>query len=341
MSDTNTRADSLGVYFTGAGSDGGSQATAALALGNYRSATEETPLGITVTSAIANVTVDFAAGLNGTGSGSLTAVTTGSLAWTAPGDSQGTAVAIANGESKVLESAGSSGKYIRVTRTSAASLTGTATVTLASVFNNVIGMPNVTSSEATSGKNYYLAYCLKNRNSISVGSVKVFLKTLGTQRVSDSAQLGASGSGTVATTGSLSDWPDTGFARIMSNVPAIREIVYYSSRTSTTLTVPSAGRGLLGTSAGAGAATDTMDAVPGIRIAKEAPSSSHAQTIADINTAPTGVTWNSGITAATGISIGDLATTALYFLWIHRVVIAGEISTPSVLEALKFNFDAA
>jgi hypothetical protein len=340
MPELTTHADSLRMFLTGAGSDGGSQSSDALSLGNYRSSTELVSLGQVITSPISNVTVDFVGYENGTGAGTLTAIDANTLAWTPPGGSQGAGVAIANGESKLLEGANVN-QFIRVTRTSATGLTGTATVTLSNVFNNLIGFPNVSSAGATSGGNNYLAGCIKNVASTTVGGVSAFIGTLGTQQLTNTAQLGASGSGTPTTSGSFSDWPLTGFALIKTSGGTERELVYYSSRTSTVLTVPAAGRGLLGTTAAAGASTDTIDAVPGIRIGKEAPSSSHAQTIANIATSPSGITWNRGITAASGLSIGDMAPGDLYFLWLHRLVVAGEIATPSALQKIKLNFDAA
>jgi len=341
MPDLQTRADSLRLYLTGAGSDGGTQTDPNAALGNYRAASEVEGLSKTITSAIANITIDYVAGANGTGTGSLTASASDDLRWTPPGGTQGAAVTILNGESKILEGGGSTGpnQYLRVSRTSGTALTGTASLAIAEPYNAILD--NVASAEASAGDDEYRGLIMKNENTVSIGSVKFYLATLGTQRISDSAQLGASGAGTITTTGSLADWPASGFCRITTSVPALREIVYYSSRTSTSLTVPAAGRGMLGTSAAAGASADTIDAVPGIRIGKEAISSSHIQTIANENTAPSGITWNTGITAATGLSIGDLSPAAMYGLWIHRAVPAGAISAASVLQHFKNQYDAA
>src|SRR5688572_24900429 len=120
MPDAMTRADALRLYLSGAASDGGAQADPNAALGNYRSSTEVEVLAATITSPIANVTVDYVAGANGTGSGSLAATGADTLAWTPPGGTQGTAVTILNGETKILEGGSSAAnKFIRVTRTSA------------------------------------------------------------------------------------------------------------------------------------------------------------------------------------------------------------------------------
>ena len=93
-----------------------------------------------------------------------------------------------------------------------------------------------------------------------------------------------------------------------------------SPRTATSLTVPAAGRALLGTSATAGSATDTVDEVPGIRIALENVAADAIQTIADEFTAPTGRTWSTAITAATGLAIDSLARQTNYGLWVHRQI---------------------
>lgn len=345
MPDEKTRGDSIRMYLTGAGSDGGSQTDPDAALGNYRSSTLVVPLSVSIASAIANITVDAVAGANGTGSGSLIATGSDTLTWTPPGGSVGSAVTIANGETKIIEGSDKS-KFIRVTRTSATGLTGTATLTLTNQYNGVIGMDNVSSAEATAGDNEYRAFAIRNEHAtVTVGGILAWIGTLGTQATTDSAQLSGSGAGTITTTDSFADWPESGYAHILTSGGATREIVYYSSRTGTSLTVPAAGRGMLGTAAAAGASDDTVDAVPGIRIAKEAPtgdaSTGNAQTIADEDTAPTGVTWDSGITAATGLDIGDLAPGEIYFIWLHRHTPAGAQAIASAVHLIEFSFDAA
>lgn len=57
-----------------------------------------------------------------------------------------------------------------------------------------------------------------------------------------------------------------------------------------------------------------------LRIAYETPSTGAIQTIADNETAPTGVTWNTGTTSGTGISIATLAAGDEVGLWIERTI---------------------
>lgn len=346
MPDAATRGDSIRTYHTGAASHAGTQASADASLGNYLSANEVSVLGAVITSPISNVTVDFVSGENGTGAGTLTAASSSTLTWTPPGGTAGAAVTISNGETKILEGGGSDGpkKFIRVTRTSASSLTGTATVTLSDVVNNVVGFDNVSSGEASAGDNEYRCIGIKNVSSATVAGIVAYVGTLGTSRVSDVGQLGSSGSGTITTSGSLADWPESGWVHIRSSTNVTREICYYSSRTSTALTIPSGGRGLLGTSAAAGSGTDLIDAVPPIRIAKEAPASQPSgavQTVANESSAPSGVTWNTGINAAMGVSIGSLTAGQWQGLWIHRAIPAGAVAAPVVLHKVPMTFDAA
>jgi len=168
----------------------------------------------------------------------------------------------------------------------------------------------------------------------------VWLNTLGTQRTSDTGQLGASGAGTVETTGSLADWPDNGFCRITQSGGTLREIVYYSARTDTVLTVPAAGREQLGTSASAGAASDTIDAVPGLKIAKEEPSEEAFTELTDENdtASVSGFTWKTGITESTGLDVGDLTAGNMTGLWLWLVIVAGQTAAPLLENALCFKY---
>lgn len=342
MPDEKTHADSIRLYLTGAASAGGAQTDPNASLGNYRSSSEITHLAHSVSNPISNITIDFIAGANSTGTGTITATGDDTLTWTPPGGTAGAAVTILNGETKILEGNGAPEKFIRVSRTTADALSGAATLTLSDQFNNVIGMDNVTPGEAAAGDSEYRALMAVVESATEIKNFKCYIGQLGTQQVSGAAQLGASGSGTISlASGNFSDWPASGYCRIEDSGGNLKEIVYYSSRTSTSLTVPSGGRSRLGTSAQAGAATDLIYAVPGIRIAGETPVSSAIQAIADESTAPTSVSWLTGITPATGIDFGDLATLAERGIWYERDVVAGATAEASVLNMIKFSFDAA
>jgi len=351
MPDEKTHADAIRLYLSGASSHEGAQADADAAIGNYRGTTEWTVLAQSVANAIANVTIAHVAGANGEGAGTLTASGASELKWTPPGGSQGAGVTIANGETKVLEGGTDTDKYIRVTRTSAAALSGTATVTLTDTFNNTVGLDDISSAEAAAGDDEQRGLYFKNESTVAVTLLKAWVKTVGTQRVSAADQLAATGAGTLAVSaGTFADWDgdaDTGgFCRIEESDGTLREIVYYSSRTSTELTVPAAGRSQLGSSAAAGAADDLVYCVPGIRLSFETPShatTGYVENCASESVIPTagGVSWSSAISAATaGCSLATLAAGNHHGLRIRRAVPAGMVGSAERLNLFDYSFDA-
>ncbi|MEI6542140.1 MAG: hypothetical protein WCL60_01375 [Methylococcales bacterium] len=334
-------ADSLRRYLTGATSDGGAQSVADASLGGFCSSTQIGGLVASITNPITGITITYVSPENATGAGTLTAVSSTTLAWTAPGGSQGPAVTVTNGATLVLEDGTDPGAYIIISST-VTSVTGAATATLSLPSDNVISMDDATPTETTVGSVRYRAIMLKNVSAVALNNVYAYLPQLGTSQVSAAGQLGASGLGTISlSSGNFNDWPQSGFCRIQSSSGALREIVYYSGRTATGLSVPASGRGLLGTSAGAGASTDNIYAVPGLRIAVEAPTTGSIQTIANDTTQPSGRTWSTGIATGNGVSIGTLAAGAEYGLWIERTIAPGTTATPLAQYGIKYQFDAA
>lgn len=341
MATAYTKIDALGLYLSGASIAAGAQPLPASCLGGYRSSKEVQRLGFVVRGGfgVKPIRIDWISGSHAVGRGYLRNSGTTSVLWDPSDAAAGTAVSIANGETKLIES-GTVAKSMRVTRMSTDSMRGQLTLDIVDVFNDVLGFGDVSSADATAGKANYRAVFVRNHSGSTITNIKIWIKTLGTQRATGTAQLGASGSGTIttATASGFADWPTSGWARIQDSGGTLREIVYYTSRTSTSLTVPSAGRARLGTSAGAGSATDLIDAVPGIRIGLEAPSSNAIQTIASETTAPTGITWNTDITIATGLSIASLAASADYGLWVHRDTPAGMMAGAQIRNSLNIEF---
>ena len=289
--------------------------------------------------AIENITIDHAAAENGLGVGGLKVISASQLAWTPPGGTQGTAVTIANGETKVLEGGSAPDKYLRVSRTAAAALVGSEGVELFDVFNNVIGLDNVSDAEATAGDTEYRALFLKNENAAPTTAAFLWVSALTTAETSSVAQLPGAGAGTIEfAAGSLQAWRPRGFARIRTSGGSLREIVYYSSRTDAVLTVAAADRALLGTSAGAGAATDTVLGVPGNRIAKDTPVANAItdKTGAGEGSQPAGLTWETG--TANAISLGVIAAGGLMGLWIERAVPVGMIADPNMEVEIGYSF---
>lgn len=345
MPDEMTRADSLREYHTGAGSDGAAQADPALSLGNHRSSTQVASLGIAIANAISGITVDFAAGANGEGVGTLTAVSSTVLTWTPPGGAAGQQVTFSGTQTKIVEGLLAPGKFLRVTGTPPFTA-GASAITLSDLYNNFHGFDNVTVAQAAAGMNQYRATSVKNVSVNDVLALQRWVASLGTARASDAAQLSGGGSGTIATaiTTGYDDWPDSGWAQVRDSGGSLKEVVYYPSRTSTVLTVPAAGRGLLGTSATAGADTDIITPVPGIAIAIDPEGVTAAgeaiQTVAGQTTAPAGVTWNLGITAAGGLQIGSMDPGEQVGVWVWRRIPAGAVAVPKQLYKVNDRFTA-
>jgi len=132
-------AHDLPIYLSGATADGVARRDASTSLGAYRSANYAHSLAHSPSSPIVGVEILFVAGKCGEGVGVLEAATTGSLTWTAPDDDAGGAVAIANGETKVLPSS-SAGKFIIVRRVKAIDLTGECPVILSGLYHNAVAM---------------------------------------------------------------------------------------------------------------------------------------------------------------------------------------------------------
>lgn len=170
MATEKTNADALRFYLSGAESDGADQPIQALSLGGFRSSVPASGYGFSIDSPIPGVRVDLVSAQNGVGSGALVAVDADTLAWTPPGSTQGAEVAIAIGETKILEGSTAS-RYIRVTRTSASDLEGTATITTLRCLGTVIAHRNST----VSGLTTYSAIAIKNESGLSITGLQIWI----------------------------------------------------------------------------------------------------------------------------------------------------------------------
>lgn len=322
-------ADSLRLYLSGAGSDGAAQTVFANCLGGYRSSTEAVRTAVQELPPLAGITIDIASGnLAGRNQiGSLLAFSADSLKFAAPGGTFGEEVIINNGDQVTLRDGNDSSQWIRVSRTSSADLRGIAQLVFTSQYNNQFGMEDIANAASVSGEDFYRATFATNVSNSRTHTATFFLGQLGTAVSGLSTGLASSGAGTiVAAADSFADWPHQGWCRIETNADSLREIVYYSSRTLDTLTVPSYGREVLGSTAAATQTTDNLYAVPGIRIAWEDADpvvAGDVQTIADVNTAPTSVSWKTGITNATGISSQELEPQEQGAIWMHLEIPPG------------------
>jgi hypothetical protein len=346
MPDQYTGPDSLYEYLTGAGSDGGAQTDPAASLGNYRSSTEAASLGIQIANALAGVSILFAGGGNPLGDGVLVAPDSTHLTWKPFGaGSAGSPVAFSGTQIKAIPGPANAGQYLRVQATTPLT-PGSSTITLSPLYNKFFGFDNVAVADAAAGLVNYRGSIIRNESAVSVTSIKRWIGELATSAITATGGgLGASGAGTITTSGTFADWPDTGWCHVFASGGTDKEIVYYTSRTDTVLTVPAAGRAQLGSTATAGTTGDTLHSVPGIAIAVE-PGGAQAfgssiQTIANQTTAPAGVTWNTGILSSTGLNIGTLATNQQIGFWLKRAIPAGCKASPREDVLLNESFNAA
>jgi len=349
LTDEGRQIDALSFWNTGAGSDGGAQSDPAASTGNFRSNTRARFWGTYVKlNGIAGLRVDRTLGVDETGAlGTIYATSNGDgVIWDPSGGTPGDAVAISNGETKVVKG-GTIDHALVVTRKTSGPMNGAGQVRIVETFNGIVGFDDVTVSGST--QNFYRGMMARADGDYGVLAATFHIGTLGTQAITDSGVLALTGTGTIGTTGSFADWPEQGWAHIRTSggeasEVVTREIVYYTERTDTELTISNtAHRGLLGTSAAAGLADDTVDAVPGIRIAGEAAAADGSiQSIADVTTAPTGVSWVTGLTAETGVT----ATTPLgpgknFGLWIHREIPANITATPLQENSIIATYEGA
>jgi hypothetical protein len=346
MALVDTGPDALRFFHTGASNHGDAQTDPDASIGTHLSSTEAAALTATDTTPSLGscpITIDRVAGRNGTGNGTLTATGVDTVTWTPPGGSAGPAVTILNGETRQIPG-NDADKYLVMTRDAATSMTSSTVVAVIYNKPNVFGFDDISVAEQAAGDDEYRCVGIENLGSADVKNIKVRVAQLGTQQVSDGGQLGASGAGSITTTGSFSTWPASGGCWISTSADAEREFVYYSSRTATVLTVPAAGRGLGVTSAAAGAATDKVYAVPLLELALDAPASQPSGTfevVADEDTAPTGPTFTTPVIAADELSIGDLTQNQIYGIWMHRITPAGAASQADMLNSIEITADAA
>jgi len=329
--------DTVRFHLSGAASDGGAQAAQSASLGNYRSSTEAICNGVFYSRAVVGVTIGRASRQDGGGgTGVIQANLANGLSYAGQSGTQGAAITVPDGATRILQDGSDPSKYVRVTRSRASDMVGQAVVTYHDQFNDVWAMSDANNTLSVAGGSRYRGIVLRAMNDVS--SLKVWIDTLGPSAVSSVTQLGASGAGTVAGAADcFIGWPQKGWAFDATSA----ERFYYSSRTNSALTVPSAGRHLLGTSAAAGGVANILWPIPGIRIALEEPSpakNAAIQTIASESTAPAAVSWNTGITSGTGLSYATLRESCNAGLWLHRELPAGTGGFSKHEVAINYSF---
>jgi hypothetical protein len=153
--------------------------------------------------------------------------------------------------------------------------------------------------------------------------------------------LGASGLGTIwGPEDAFDDWAwEGGCCRIDAAGGGLKEIVFYSSRTSRSLTI--CARAMLGTTATASSVGDILTPIPPVMIAHDTPDplvGGNVQLIPNEHTAPSSVTFVNGITPATGLNVTLMNPSEQFGLWIHRSVPNNAPATPRITVSLGIQF---
>lgn len=330
MTIENYGVDALRFYLTGASSDGGVQTNPLACLGNYRSSTECIFVSPIFNESLDGIEVIKLSSWNIKGYGEkgyISSKGSGVLTYIPPFGEEGTEQTVPNTSQAILEGIDTS-QAVMINRNIVGLNTGYTEFSLTIPYNNTIAGRNITNSERVSGVDLYRAIMLRCAGDYGVTQIKIsnaaYFNT-----ISDTAQLGGSGIGSIGSSNGFSDWPEAGFAHIYSfTAPSaftLKEIAYYTSRTSVSLNITNAShRGLLGTSAIAGSSSDIIFSAGGIRYAVESPDSlGKIQTIANDLTAPSGVSWNNNIVLPTLSNIKVIGPSKNYGLWIHETWPAG------------------
>lgn len=330
MAEINTQAEILKTYLTGALSYNGNQTDPQASLGGYRSLLRLPGMAVQVYSEqLYGLQILYVSGGNTVGIGTLQATGADTIRWKDAGGSYGDTVTIANGETKVVATTDATA-YIIVKRTDAAHLNKNREVSISMPvevyerIDEIVG--HATEAQTTAGVTFYRGFILNPVSDVT-GLVR-YVMPIGTSVGSDVGQLGASGAGTVETTGSFADWKDAGWCRRENAAGELQEIFFYSERTATELTVPAYGRGLLGTSASAGASDDNLYCVPPIAFGLDPSGLTWAnyaiQRVSDGVSAPTGVTaWETGVSASDGLTIGSVHSITSIGVWMKVELPAG------------------
>jgi len=167
------RIDALGLYLSGASSNGGAQTDPSAALGNFRSSTEVSAISGIVTNPIPPLVFEKYSDANGTGEATLRGAGD-TVYYTPPGGTEGAGVAIASGERCIVYGADTT-KWVRVYRESAVGIVGTVTLALVRGMNGLLGMDNVTSAERAAGAIHYRAGMLYAHGAFGVLDLAIWL----------------------------------------------------------------------------------------------------------------------------------------------------------------------
>jgi len=154
--DAYTKADGLGIFLSG----GASNLVASDSLGGAISSRPVRGMSVIHANPVQGLMIENASPDNGEGSASIFVDDDGDAAYTPPGGSQGTAVAIGAGTRKILTGVDTD-KYVRVYRESGKTWKGTATFDLVDMLNGVLSMSDIDDTDRQAGEVHYRGIFLK------------------------------------------------------------------------------------------------------------------------------------------------------------------------------------
>ena len=329
--------DQLRLWLTGASTYRGDQEASNNALGDFHSDSEAIRMGWFEARAIKNLVILTASRACGLGVGSIAVVGT-KVAFAAPNGQLGTAQLVNVGFPQVLSDGLNPSAWVKVLRTTSDELVGATAVEFVEGFNNLFGMDN----SVYTGSDTYRCAMFSNDGLGTLTNISVWLNPLATS-VTCQGGLDGSNPGTIfGPDNAFNSWPFEGTVRIDDSGGAIKEIVWFNSRTSCTLNVTA--RGMLGTFATSGSAGDILTPIPPIAIGKELANPlflGNVQTIANENTPPTAVTFSTPIVSTDGVQVASLNPNEQFGLWMHRQIPSGALATPLVLNSIAYSFTDA
>ncbi len=141
--------DQLAVYLTGAFNEGDPQSQANQSTGNFRSSVRASFLSFVARRSIPGIRVNWISPSCLTGEATLSALTTDSVSFTAPGGIPGPPVTILDGETRIVVDGQDVDRYLLISRVSAAALYGWMTLNLREEFNNVVAGMDIREGDLT------------------------------------------------------------------------------------------------------------------------------------------------------------------------------------------------
>jgi hypothetical protein len=266
------------------------------------------------------------------------------LAYKAP-DSEtfGTGVEVSDGETAILLDGEDATQGVRVRREDSGFLdylAGSMGVALSTPIDGFVAGPSLNDP---TGSARFSGVFLVAAGPHGVEDLKAWSPPLTAKKQTNGAQLGASGTGAVGSllVGALDTFNESGFALIRTSGGAIRELVYYTSRTGTVLNVTSAAhRALSGTGPAAGASSDTIEEVsPTLLFDFETPAADGSiQTIASRSGIPAGLSVFEAFSEAEAVALPILGVGEAVGLWVAHLRPSGMTRTASAPARLTLKF---